>query len=358
MSPGNTHVGALTSLRFLAAFAVLMFHSGGPSLIATGHLPAFVCNLFLNGYLGVTFFFVLSGFILATVYRGKLDTSAAMRRYGLARFARVYPVYLLALVLMIPFMPFEGWGLVWQQFVLLQSWTTFTPSGGPANWNMQSWTLSVELLFYLLFPLLVNGLDRVSSVRLAWLLLPVCTLIVGLRLPGVTTVDDLLFSWMNLVPLPLLRLPEFVFGVLLGLLHARGAVPAAPRFLPIAMILVIPLLAVSSSRWIAPAATLLFGAIIVLTPASLGVGPLGKILSHPAMVRLGAASYALYLLASPVHFINEAVWRTTSPLMGRLVYVPLLLGLSLAVFRWFEEPARELLRGRIRLRPQTAPAVG
>ena len=80
---------ALTSLRFFAASYVLVFHSGGPTLSEFGRLPPLLDNFLMNGYLGVTFFFVLSGFILTYVYYGRLTTQKDRTRYAAARFARI-----------------------------------------------------------------------------------------------------------------------------------------------------------------------------------------------------------------------------------------------------------------------------
>src|SRR5687768_14460819 len=118
----ENHIPALTSLRFFAAFYVLVFHSGGPALTDSGRLPALLDNFLMNGYLGVTFFFVLSGFILTYVYYGKLMTQEETTRYAAARFARVYPVYLLSLLLMVPFVSSTGFLHALAQFILLQSW--------------------------------------------------------------------------------------------------------------------------------------------------------------------------------------------------------------------------------------------
>ncbi len=56
-----------------------------------------------NGFMGVPFFFLLSGFILTYSYLGQVETHNQRRRFWEARFARVYPVYLLSLVLNWPF---------------------------------------------------------------------------------------------------------------------------------------------------------------------------------------------------------------------------------------------------------------
>lgn len=186
MIEGRDHIAALTSLRFVAAMAVVLFHSGGPGLTHAGVLPTPLVNLLGNGYLGVPFFFVLSGFILTHVYQDRLGTRAQTRRYGVARMARVYPVYLLALGLTAIWVPLEDWSLAsFPQFVMLQSWTPAWPGGAWfENWNIAAWTLSIELVFYLTFPVLLVWLDRLSTAGLWRSVALICGLLVVFRLPG------------------------------------------------------------------------------------------------------------------------------------------------------------------------------
>ena len=108
------------------------------------------------GYVGVSFFFVLSGFILVYTYAGR---NIVLRDFWQTRFARIYPAYLFALLLTSPFwiigalkmhVPFFAFGerhfaltsaLV---VLLLQSWVP----GAALSWNSVSWSLSVEAFFY------------------------------------------------------------------------------------------------------------------------------------------------------------------------------------------------------------------
>src|ERR1700676_4406589 len=85
----------LTAVRFLAAFCVVVFHFGGDLL---PHLPVAARLIFERGYISVSFFFVLSGFILAYTYLAGTRPFPAGRFFR-ARFARIYPVFLLAFLL-------------------------------------------------------------------------------------------------------------------------------------------------------------------------------------------------------------------------------------------------------------------
>src|SRR5271167_2116696 len=91
---------AVTSLRFFAAFHVALFHMKEIGVL-TG--PAWLKALAGIGYVGVSFFFVLSGFILVYTYAGR---TISLRDFWQARFARIYPAYVFSLVLSFPFFYF------------------------------------------------------------------------------------------------------------------------------------------------------------------------------------------------------------------------------------------------------------
>src|SRR5579863_596949 len=106
-SPANTGqlskrppLQALTGVRFLAAFYVVLFHSL-PWLRNKYQVPETLQIFLGNGYLAVSLFFILSGFILAYTYEGQIEGSRNLFRFWQARFARIYPVYFLSLLLCI-----------------------------------------------------------------------------------------------------------------------------------------------------------------------------------------------------------------------------------------------------------------
>jgi peptidoglycan/LPS O-acetylase OafA/YrhL len=87
-------LNALTTLRFLAALHVVLFHMRVTGVLPGG--PWWYQNLASVGYIGVNLFFVLSGFILVYTYA---NTTVSPRRFWQARFARIYPAYALSLLL-------------------------------------------------------------------------------------------------------------------------------------------------------------------------------------------------------------------------------------------------------------------
>src|SRR5262245_41059626 len=152
------NLAALTSLRFFAAMYVLLFHYGPI-------YPPLYSGFIRTGYTGVTFFFILSGFILAHNYhRVDFKERNDRYRYFTARLSRIYPVYILSLLVGAPFavaminkMPSGGLATLAASSGLLtplglQAWLP----GASCVINCPSWSLSVEFFFYMLFPFLVR----------------------------------------------------------------------------------------------------------------------------------------------------------------------------------------------------------
>jgi peptidoglycan/LPS O-acetylase OafA/YrhL len=132
-----------------------------------GRVPRPIGKILSNGYLGVSFFFVLSGFILAYNYRSPLPTWSAKKAFFLARFARLYPAYIVTLLASFfigsRYVESVSMGAI-PQFVLLQAWIPYTASF--QYWNTPGWTLSVQALFYISFPLAIALAASASDKRL------------------------------------------------------------------------------------------------------------------------------------------------------------------------------------------------
>lgn len=225
------------------------------------------------------------------------------------------------------------------QLLLLQSWPPAALL--PQNWNLPAWTLSIELLFYALFPLfsrIISGL----SLRAIWTALAaLAALMLVLRTPAAHLAGGP-SDWMMWVPLPLLRLPEFLFGILLAALLHRDTGARSPCSAPVLILALAALLASSTSTLVAPLTTLLAG-IIIFEVAHGGATPLLRILGSRPLLLLGGASYAIYMLAIPIRLSFDAFGLTS---LSELALYPLvLIGVGVLVFRTIEEPARRAING-------------
>src|ERR1700682_4354646 len=94
---------ALTGLRFVTAFWVVLFHFFHPAKLGFA-MPASADGILASGFCGVGLFFALSGFVLSYVH-GDIDPGdpVAKRNFWAARFARIYPIHIVGFVLATPF---------------------------------------------------------------------------------------------------------------------------------------------------------------------------------------------------------------------------------------------------------------
>ncbi|WP_369184226.1 acyltransferase family protein [Streptomyces sp. Y1] len=353
---------SLTGLRFWAALLVVLYHLSRK----VGELPL-LSPLAWYGRSGVTFFFVLSGFVLAWTYQGSAASAGAFAR---RRFARIWPLHALATVLSLGADAAIGAALpvaaaLWS-LVLLHTWAPSTVYGG----NPASWSLGAEAWFYLLFPALL----RLSGARRrAWLpLAALCAALgpalwaAGALLPGDAALRGFLLDY-----LPLTRTPQFVLGVVTGLAVRHGLLPRL-RLAPAAgavaawhLALVPWHAAVPDALWYGPysAAQLLpaplFAALLAAAAQRDAAGTAPRLLAGRAAVRLGEWSYAWYL----VHELGIRCWLAwygrPAPGLARAGVWLLLAGGSLAVaavlYHRVERPCERLLRGAARSPNTAAP---
>ncbi|MBJ6765631.1 acyltransferase [Myxococcaceae bacterium JPH2] len=386
MSLAPRSLPALTGLRFLAASHVVVFH-----YLAREGMPGWLVQTLMSGPNSVTLFFVLSGFILAYSYLGaEPNARVPARAFWAARFARVYPVYLLGLLLAAPVFVSKGLqerglssaslldlgGVSAAVMGLVQAWFP----AAACQWNCPGWSLSVEAFFYLVFPFAALPVLRLGPRRLVVALglsvLAGAALVVAwlavertvAAAPGGIISHD---AWMVVGAYhPLLRLPHFLVGVFLGRLYClrRLSVSATPGWdAALVTVGVGASLGLMAHGWEPTAlafkdVALLPGFACLLWGLAGGTEPLGRVLSQPFVVRLGEASYALYLLHAPLNNWLRAADQTlhlgwwSRGLGFFTAYALVSVAVSLAVFRYVEEPARRWLRQRLTTRQHSAAA--
>lgn len=353
----NRKIPALTGIRFFAASYVFVMHYGASFLDREG-VPHPLATLLHNGGFGVSVFFVLSGFILSHAHAGRFATAAQYRDYFIGRFARIYPVYLLALVLALPVVVPEvplTTGRTVAVLAMVQSWTDAYARSGYA-WIMQAWTLSVELFFYLLFPFVITGLRRVGTAALLLLAVADAAFMISGGTATVTPWVDYgnavhVPAWPLVLFLPLVRSGEFLLGMLLHTL-VRRLPEQSPRLgaalYPVTAATLLLLSLTRDGRLVTAAA---LGAGVVIALLYLSENAFTRFLGSPLLVALGGASYALYLLQGPVH---AYLLRFVANPYDRLLAFPVTLAASLLVWRFVEEPAR---RAILALRPRERAPV-
>jgi peptidoglycan/LPS O-acetylase OafA/YrhL len=334
---------SLTFLRFIAALGAVLFHVG-PHITWLGPGE----HIVRHSNTGVSFFFVLSGFILAVVY-----TQRPLRHddFFVARAARLLPLYWLALAVPTALDTARG-VLDPVEFVLsallLQAWW---PPAALAL-NLPGWSLSVEAFFYLCFPLLMKRLGDLSTRGLlavlfgSWaanLLLHV-VLVQAAERTGSMELNA--FAYYH----PLVHLPTFVAGVSAGLIFARhpDRVAAYSPALVAGSVLVLAVMLSVPNPVVRYHHNGLFAPVFVALIWGVGSRPasaLSRGLAARPLVRLGEASYGIYLLHYPLHKVYEiAVGYTWGYELHYAVWFGGVLSIALVVHRFVEAPLREWIR--------------
>lgn len=340
---------ALTGVRFLAAFYVVLFHSKLSETLAIHH-P--IAGRFIgNGFSSVSLFFLLSGFILAYTYAGRVATSAQRRRFWEARFARLYPVYCVSLLLtmavhhLVPKLSYTV-----AAFLMVQAWNPFDKQMWGAC-NYVCWTLSVEAFFYIVFPWyqLLN-----EQLRFGRLVIATCGILVTAICLNTSRQVLGYHGAFYSIPLPLLRLPEFMIGVGLGNLFLRKE-----HQLRSSQTSLLPGNGIVTYAALLTATLILFGIegrflSLVLIPftaliLALAAEPstISKILSSTVFVFGGGISYALYLLqvAAKDFVIRESnILHIGSAALRFCGMMLVLIALSTLAYKGIEIPVRERLR--------------
>ena len=225
----RSRLPALTGLRAFAACNLVFFHFSDP------HWFGPFAPIVDNGYTAVSFFLLLSGFILAYNYSERARSGRLVFwKFWVARFSRLYPIYLVALAISYQMLRDEYHVRTHAEFLhgvlltplLLQGWVPNLAT----FWNTPAWTMSTEAFFYVIFPFVVllprpkrwSGLLATLTVLwVAGLTLP--TLYIhfhpdGDPHPGRYT-DGYWIRALKFSPPP--HLPSFLFGMVLADVDAR-----------------------------------------------------------------------------------------------------------------------------------------
>lgn len=358
MSHGATYLPSLTGLRFYAALLVVLYHLNTHA----GHLPV-VSELTRFGRTGVTFFFVLSGFVLTWSYWGK---TTPLRVFYWRRFARIWPLHMFA-----TFVSGAAYGLVnhrleafltwdnlWPSILLIHAW--FPEFSVYWGWSGASWSLSNEAFFYAIFPVLAVVFAARSS---RWLLMvPVAMTCLSLALWVLIPADGIgpylrptLLSFF-----PLSRVVQFIAGVALACAIRKGW--RSPFSLSAAVSIVLGwhvLLFVWSEGttpgtfWYPSIASQLFSllpfAILIATVATRDIRGVESHLARPSLVLLGQASFAWYLLHTPTILIivyvldsePDHLWERLALWLTAVIISQLV---AIAVYLRFEHPLERWMR--------------
>ena len=365
---------ALTGIRFYAALAVFFTHIP----LIPGMQKFSQTHLFFDvGVVGVSLFFVLSGFILTYNYADRFEDGVgkiAYKQFVWDRFTKIYPVHFATMLFMVPLqvlspnLPLD-WRALPVHLLLLQCFWPLPEPPFYAYLNVPSWSISCEWFFYLLAPMAIycalGGVRRWVPVILA----SVYALGLGLFLSNVHSDEARLYYVDLFAPS---RFVEFLAGVFLARAFMFTTVrdtAALPRLAPAAGIVLL----IAGAVLRAHAPWPLWGGLLYLPGSALlvfglafGRGFFARHLSTPWLRLLGMASFSFYMIQAPIIRTAkgiclrlgwevhswEAFWVTA---IGMLVIVQLA---ALIVYSYYEMPVQKRLRRLFRASksPRGTPA--
>ncbi|BBV40660.1 acyltransferase family protein [Citrobacter portucalensis] len=331
----------LTGLRFIAALMVYLCH------LNTDYFGPFIKEMFSQGFIGVSFFFILSGFILSYSYEDKLKNKVTSKKqFILLRLARIVPMHLL---LAIPFILLAihsknfDFTKTLTNLLLIQSW--IPKEDYYFSLNGVSWSLSDELFFYVMFiPLIYTSVAKRISIAIT-----IIALLLIMNNFKIIQAEEI-NHWLYYI-FPVSRLVEFIFGMAIYS-YWKNKQQSTSGSLLFAVALTPLLIAVYYSEGINNnlrySLYYLFPMAIFFTSCIyLKNGVIHAILSSKALDLLGKSSFVFYLIHQPfILFCFKLFGHNPGPiyLITLLIIISMV---SIILYKLVEEPLEMMLRKRI-----------
>ncbi|MBB3358162.1 MULTISPECIES: acyltransferase [unclassified Novosphingobium] len=315
--PSPHRFEAIDSLRGFAALSVALHHLQVGSHIYFWHYVR-------NSFLFVEFFFVLSGFVIACAYQDKIHNQQDFKIFAIKRIARVWPLHLVMLAAFLcaettlyilshkialplarpPFSENRTLSGVPANFFLLNG---FLPIPG-SEWNGPSWSISVELVSYVLFALILLLAKRhVRLCQFAAIALGLAWLIHADGEPG-------FYAF----------LPRCIYSFFIGvaLWNYRGTfsgIPATP-FQIVAIAAAFAMLTFGAGYGLFMVGPIVF--LFVIAAVSFEDGAVAKLLKKPFCLFLGRTSYSIYMVHFFIAFVVANVLKVVAKLLHSPAVVP------------------------------------
>ncbi|MGK6342236.1 acyltransferase family protein [Chryseobacterium sp. DT-3] len=335
-------ISQITFTRFLAAIAIVISHFNKDMFV---YKTDYISNIFLKANVGVSYFFILSGFIMIVAYHKKEKIEYI--EYYKNRFARIYPLYVVGLLLYLV-TRYSNFSIINIFLYLfgLQSWIP----GKAMILNFPGWSISVEFLFYLIFPVLYNYFysKKNKSIWVAGIVLWIITQVFShLYEDSLSYKGPHTESHEFLYYFPLMHVSEFLVGNLAGLYFVNNFkqknydIPVILAFAGVMLSLIfVPLFYHNGLM------AVLFIPLILLI--SWNNGTVTKILSLKPLEYLGEVSYAVYITHIPILYILREILKQQNYKFDInsvfWIYLAVLIFTSMLFYQFIEKPLRNYLK--------------
>ncbi|WP_321961149.1 acyltransferase [Paraburkholderia sp. J7] len=347
---GYQRLPSLTAGRGIAALLVAIHHA----CLDWGGILTPVGNV---GWLGVAYFYVLSGFVLAWSWSPERATT----EFYVHRIARIYPLHIITLAVSLmafwllgsPLAGYVGtpWGTAAQLF-LIHDWLPGHPNVRQA-WNGVSWSLSAEFAFYLCAPPLLKWSAKAKSATLLNVGAALYLLISAFGIACAAFNWERIYDFMQYNPVA--RLPEFIYGIIAARLVQRGMEIHAGLALKVAAFVPITLYLIGNDHRSAVAMVNLCVPAFLLFICSGAANDIQRktgLLTHSLLQLIGEASFSLYmthalllgLMAGAVHALHVQ----THAVVLIAVFLVASVILSIICYKLIELPLRKLILKRVR----------
>lgn len=346
--------------RFIAALAVVVHHFGQDIYPFNKGL------LYKTVHFGdefVNYFFILSGFIMVVAYYKPNNATLFInkKKYLVNRFARIYPVYLLSLLILLLNVVtintelYNHFGIRFLiELLLLQSWT------GKPSLNFPGWTLSVEMFFYICFPFLLKFLSKRTNMFL--LLTSIFIFLLNFAANIYFSNHYSLDSSIGLIQhfFPLFHIVTFIEGIIAGLIFMKNYTFMKEKQLKVKIVayslaltyLIISIYGFNFQKYhhnglLVPA---YFSFIVAFSLESRWTATL----SNTLFIYLGDISYSLYILQVPVWLFFTFFTKNISldKNLSFYLYLLTLIATSSLIYSFFERKAQTWIK--IRSKPLLA----
>lgn len=345
-------LNSLTSLRFFFAFAVFLSHL---TFVKTDlkWYNELKNTVFFEGYVGVGFFFILSGFVLSLNYFEKITTNPkfSFKNFYIARMARIYPLHLITFAIMIPYVIIQqlfGWDKAILNLFLLQS---FVPDKAYYfTINNVSWSISTEFFFYLMFPIYVIVLHKFKWLKYILFLIAVPLLIYFEPLIANNGNLEKGVYYIN----PIVRSLDFIIGIILCQFYksiknkeisfVSGTIY---EFLAIGIFIAFFVEHEYIQRAFRYGIYYWIPITLIVLVFALQKGAISQILQNKTLVYLGEISFGFYMIHMIVIKYGNYIFPEGNDFIKILIYFITAILLSILCFEYFEKPLAKKIKTKL-----------